>query len=197
MGLRPFCVKGRKKMLRQEGIEEIWDGRLYTSLDMAKADCHGCEGCHTCCCGMGESVVLDPLDVWRLCTHLHISQEELIGRYAPLGYVDGCILPHLAMQGADERCIFLNEEGRCSVHAARPGFCRMFPLGRYYHDATFHYILQIHECPCPTRTKIKIKKWLDTPELGRYEAFALSWHDLLADSRSVMQKAGEPEMASI
>ena len=29
---------------------------------------------------------------------------------------------------------FLDENGRCSIYAFRPGFCRLFPLGRYYVD---------------------------------------------------------------
>ena len=49
-------------MKRQVTMEEISDGKLYTSNDLVKADCGDCEGCHACCTGMGSSIVLDPLD---------------------------------------------------------------------------------------------------------------------------------------
>ena len=53
-------------MRREVTLEEISDGRLYEANDMVKADCQDCKGCFDCCTGMGDSVVLDPLDVWRL-----------------------------------------------------------------------------------------------------------------------------------
>ena len=48
-------------MERNIDMKEVSDGRLYTSNDLVKADCGGCEGCSACCQGMGESIVLDPL----------------------------------------------------------------------------------------------------------------------------------------
>lgn len=50
-------------MRRNVNLEDISDGKLYTSSDMAKADCHGCVGCSACCHGMGNSIVLDPRDI--------------------------------------------------------------------------------------------------------------------------------------
>ena len=52
-------------MRREVTLEEISDGRLYEANDMVKTDCQDCKGCFDCCTGMGDSVVLDPLDVWR------------------------------------------------------------------------------------------------------------------------------------
>ena len=57
-------------MRREVSMEEISDGKLYDSNDMLKADCHDCQGCHDCCTGMGDSVILDPLDVFRLSVNL-------------------------------------------------------------------------------------------------------------------------------
>ena len=57
-------------MRREVSLEEISDGKLYEANDMVKADCQDCAGCHDCCEGMGDSVVLDPLDVNRLCMGL-------------------------------------------------------------------------------------------------------------------------------
>ena len=154
-------------MRRQASLEEISDGHLYGLNDMVKADCGGCSGCSACCRGMGNSIVLDPLDVFRLTKNKKISFEELVNGPAQLGMVDGLILPSLRMTGAGEACSFLQEDGRCSVHAFRPGICRIFPLGRYYEKGSFSYFLQIHECRKENRTKVKVKKWIDTPEAKR------------------------------
>lgn len=172
-------------MRREQTLEEISDGKLYDSNDMVKADCHDCEGCCDCCQGMGDSVILDPYDVHRLSVGLKRPVEQLLQECLELGVSDGNILPHLRMTGEKEQCVFLNKEDLCSIHAVRPGFCRLFPLGRLYEDGGFKYILQIHECKKKNRSKIKVKKWLDTPDLKQYEKFVLDWHDFLIDIQEV------------
>ena len=118
-------------MKRQVTMEEISDGKLYTSNDLVKADCGDCEGCHACCTGMGSSIVLDPLDIVRICRGTGAAFETLLAGKIELNVVDGIILPNLKMAGAEDGCGFLTEEGRCGIHPFRPGICRLFPLGRY------------------------------------------------------------------
>lgn len=182
-------------MRREVSMEEISDGKLYDSNDMVKADCHDCEGCHDCCTGMGDSVILDPLDVFRLSVNLGKTAEELAGYgYIQFDAADGNILPHLCMTGKEESCVFLNKEGRCSIHSFRPGFCRLFPLGRCYQDGGFRYFLQIHECKKTNRSKIKVKKWIDTPDLKNYEKFVSDWHYFLLDVQEVLYQAEDTEL---
>ena len=90
--------------------------------------------------------------------------------------------------------MFLNGEGRCSIHVIRPGFCRLFPLGRYYSEDGFKYILQIHECAKKNRSKIKVKKWLDTPDLKQYEKFVWDWHQFLLDVQEVFYQTEDTEL---
>ena len=71
-------------MRREVSLEEISDGRLYELNDMVKADCQDCAGCHDCCEGMGDSVVLDPMDVYRLCTNLGKTPQELVSTADPV-----------------------------------------------------------------------------------------------------------------
>lgn len=163
-------------MLREIDLNEISDGKLYTSNDMAKTDCGGCEGCSSCCRGMGSSITLDPLDFHHLSIGLGKSFNELISGPVELNVVDGIILPNLKMNNQNESCSFLDENERCMIHSIRPGICRIFPLGRFYENDSFKYFLQIHECPKPNKTKVKIKKWIDTPDLKKYEKFISDWH---------------------
>lgn len=52
-------------MEREIDLKAVSDGRLYGANDMVKADCGDCEGCSACCRGMGTSIILDPLDIFR------------------------------------------------------------------------------------------------------------------------------------
>lgn len=180
-------------MLREIDLAEISDGKLYESSDMAKTDCNGCIGCCDCCKGMGNSIILDPFDIWRLTTHLSKSFEELLSDVLELNVVDGIILPNLRMTEKTEQCVFLNPEGRCSIHTARPGFCRLFPLGRYYENRSFKYFLQVHECPKQNKSKIKIKKWLDTENLKQYEKYITDWHYYLKERQEKAMAAEDAE----
>ena len=170
-------------MKRQIDMNEISDGKLYGSNDMVKADCGNCEGCSVCCRGMGSSIVLDPLDTYRLCKGLNMKFEELLAQKVELNVVDGLILPNIKMAAVNDRekekCGFLNNEGRCSIHPFRPGICRLFPLGRYYENGSFRYFLQVNECKKENLAKVKVKKWIDTPDLKSYEKFVNDWHSFL------------------
>lgn len=168
-------------MKRNIDLNEISDGKLYESNDMVKVGCDGCEGCSKCCQGMGSSIVLDPLDIYRLTNYLGVSFETLLLDAVELNVVDGIVLPNLKMTGSGEKCAFLNEHGRCSVHSARPGICRLFPLGRIYENRDFKYFIQLYECPKKNKTKVKVRKWLDMENIAEYEKFIKKWHYMLED----------------
>ncbi len=176
-------------------MNEISDGRLYTSNDMVKIDCHGCKGCSDCCHGMGDSIILDPADIYRIFLgtgkdFAALLKEDKIG----LKVVDGLVLPYLKLSGKEEGCSYLNEEGRCRIHAYRPGICRLFPLGRFYEEEGFQYFLQIHECSCQNRSKMKIKKWLEMPNLKEYEQYILLWHKFLKACERELSQLNDQEL---
>jgi hypothetical protein len=81
-------------------------------------------------------------------------------------------------------CAFLNEQGRCSIHAFRPGICRLFPLGRNYTPEHLNYFLLVHECPAKNKTKMKVSKWLDCDRLRDYQQFLIDWHNLTKQVRA-------------
>ena len=49
-----------------KNLEEISDGKRYGLNDMVRAACNDCAGCSSCCEDMGESIILDPLDIYEL-----------------------------------------------------------------------------------------------------------------------------------
>ena len=180
-------------MKREIDLKEISDGKLYGANDMVKADCHDCVGCSDCCKGMGSSIILDPMDLWRITYHKKISFEALLEKYIELNVVDGMVLPNLKLSEKEEACAFLNEEGRCSIHPYRPGICRLFPLGRVYEEEGFRYFLQIHECKKKDKSKIKVKKWLQIDHIAAYEKYIVSWHNFLKGCEQALEDIPEEQ----
>ena len=175
-------------------ILEISDGKLYSANDMAKISCHDCAGCSSCCQDMGESIWLDPYDVFLLTKHLGKTFEELLVKEVEFHVEDGLILPNLKMMGENEPvCGFLNEEGRCSIHEFRPGFCRLFPLGRNYEGDKLTYFVLKEACPASNKSKVKINKWLGMPNLKTYEKFLIEWHDLTKKLRAYYTEHAEDD----
>ncbi|MCR4778698.1 MAG: YkgJ family cysteine cluster protein [Lachnospiraceae bacterium] len=171
-------------MIRNIDINELKNAKFYEANDMARLDAGECSGCHACCCGTGDTLNLDPYDVYRLETGLSKDFKTLLAEHLELRVADGIIMPFLKMDKEltigdvteNDACTFLNDEGRCNIHASRPAICRLFPLGRVYEEGSHKYWLMENECHKENRTKIKIKKWLDTPDFAKYEAYIDDWH---------------------
>lgn len=181
-------------MKRNIDMNEISDGKLYDINDMVKADCNDCKGCSACCQGMGESILLDPLDIYNLTAGLNTTFEQLLAEAVELNVVEGVILPNLKMGKEKESCFFLDENGRCSIHGFRPGICRLFPLGRFYENHDFKYFIQIHECKNPNKTKVKVKKWIDTPNLLENKKFIIDWHYFIDDVQNKIAKISDENL---
>ncbi len=186
-------------MWREESVEELSDGKLYTGNDLVKIGTNDCRGCSDCC-RMGPVIVLDPLDVFELNRFLQQSFEDLLNETIELKVIDGLILPVLKLvyeEGIPEEeqqgvCPYLGEDGRCTIHDFRPGICRLYPLGRSWEAGDFSYILQVNECTHCTGSKIRVKKWLGIADLASYEDFCRDWHNFLGQVRSLLEKI-DPE----
>ena len=81
--------------------------RLYSAQDMVRIRSSECAGCGACCRGMGDTIVLDPYDVWQLVGGTGRTFEELMGAGIDLHVEEGVILPHLMMREDTKGCSFL------------------------------------------------------------------------------------------
>lgn len=178
----------------EEDLLEISDGKLYGTNDMVKVGCHDCQGCSSCCQGMGDSIWLDPYDIFQLTRNLNKTFQELLAKEVELHVEDGLVLPNIKMQGEEHSsCSFLDKDGRCSIHSFRPGLCRLFPLGRNYEEDKLTYFLLVHECPAKNKTKMKVNKWLGVPRIKDYEDFLVAWHNLTKGLRSYLMENAQDE----
>ncbi len=163
----------------EKSLEEISDGRLYDLNDMVKADTRGCDGCSACCYGVGETMGLNPFDLYQITTFLELPYERLLDTKIELHIEEKLTLPNLKMIGALEGCGFLDKDERCVIHDHRPSVCRMFPLGRYYDQGSFKYIYKPGDCIMPDPSKIKVKKWINIANYEENKAFILDWYKFL------------------
>ena len=95
-------------MKRNVDLNEISDGRLYSANDMVKVECGDCAGCSACCQNMGTSVVLDPMDIWKMQRGTGRMLEKLLKKELELNVVDGIIFAQSAYE-RNERGLFLSE----------------------------------------------------------------------------------------
>ncbi len=165
--------------------------RLLTSNDLARVDCRSCEGCGECCRGMGDTIHLDPFDLYLLTKNLGCTMNDLMETHIGLHVEDGLVIPHLLMTEKSDRCTFLGDDGRCTIHAFRPGFCRLFPLGREYRDGTFGYFVVPDACKKPGHVKIRIKNYLGYGDTASYERFTLAWHTFIRKMQTLLARASD------
>lgn len=175
-------------MIRNCNLEDISDGRMYEINDMVKCDTNGCRGCHKCCTTVDDTIILNPFDIACMKKATGKNFNELISLgYIELNMRDGLILPNIKME-AGRGCSFLDEDGRCTIHADRPDICRLYPLGRVYIDGDYKYILQRDECVMKNKTKIKVKKWIGSENTETERKFILGWHDITQSIREGVMK---------
>ncbi|MDO5134182.1 MAG: hypothetical protein Q4D81_14555 [Eubacteriales bacterium] len=99
-------------MLREEGIEEIYDGCFYKSGDMVPVGCDDCAGCSDCCRNTGDSIILDPWDLYMLSKGTGKTFSDMIEQEIEIRLVDGLILPNLMQHHEPEPGGIRTKNGR-------------------------------------------------------------------------------------
>lgn len=169
------------------------DGRHYSLEDKVNVGCHDCSGCTDCCRTTGDSIILNPRDLYYLTIGLGKKFEDMIEREIEIRLVDGLILPNI-MEADEEHpeqpegCRFLTAEGRCGIHSFRPDLCRLFPVARVYENdresgtddkecgkggnkrgskrASHYYLVQTDQCskPYEDHYPVRLQEWIGIPD---------------------------------
>ncbi|MBR2562862.1 MAG: YkgJ family cysteine cluster protein [Eubacterium sp.] len=194
-------------MQREQTLEEIYDGRFYTPDDPVAVGCGDCAGCSECCRNTGDTIILDPYDMYMLCRATGRTFTDMIEQEIEIRLVDGLILPNLMQHHdtetedetdpSDDHCPFLSGAGRCTIHPYRPGFCRLYPMGRYYTEDGFRYILQKDECTGREKTPVLLRDWLGIEDLESYEEYVLDWHSFRKKAEQAVTYLSERSRDSV
>ena len=94
-------------------------------------DCSPQVDCFNACC-RDLTQLLTPYDILRLKTHLGLTSQEFLARYAQAHTGPETGLPIVSLRpaaGPDDPCPFVTSAG-CAVYDARPASCRTYPLMR-------------------------------------------------------------------
>ncbi len=84
-----------------------------------------CTACGKCCATAGEYYVfLAPGEAEAIREHLGLSRSWFRRRYLASLEEGELVLA----AGAEERCIFLDDNGRCNIYQVRPLQCRTYPF---------------------------------------------------------------------
>ena len=51
----------------------------------------------------------------------------------------------------------------------------------------------MHECKKETKLKVKVQKWIDTPDIRRNEKFIIDWHYFLKDLTARLEASDSEE----
>lgn len=172
-------------MLHKVHLDEVSDGKIYERRDMVRLGCGECEGCSECCKTVGDSIVLDPYDFAMLSAELGLDAAGLGAKYTSFAPVGAMVLPHLVIDEG-KGCRLLSADGRCTIHKARPGMCRLFPLARIYEEDRVTYIHQIHECPKKPNKKVRVEEFIGIPNMAAYERYLLVWDQFRKNYEQMM-----------
>ncbi len=138
----------------------------------------GTEGCSANCCAAGPPIVLNPYEIARIRSESGMPYEDLLDVFET-GRAKGFPVVMLPRTPA---CYFLTSHG-CRIYRARPLACRLFPLGRVYHQSRSHIVLPEHNrCAglvrAPSRT---VKEYLADQETERFIDMADQWIDFVSE----------------
>lgn len=127
-----------------------------------------CQLCGECCRRVKDSIMLEPIDVFRLARYLQkqgepvLGTEDILEQYAHASWLeDKFPIFLLNTAGTLDACVFL-KDGRCSVYEARPHVCRIYPFsaapGRKGRD--FQYFLCMEKSHHFSDGLVRVKDWL-------------------------------------
>ncbi|MEX2690290.1 MAG: YkgJ family cysteine cluster protein [Candidatus Njordarchaeia archaeon] len=88
--------------------------------------------CHKCC--INTEMILTPTDIERIKRHGYKLES--------FAYFDG---KYWRLKNRNGKCVFLQNDGRCSIYSYRPSGCRSYPV--IFDESTGKCILDGSVCP--------------------------------------------------
>ncbi len=111
------------------------EARTLDESDPLELSC-GTEGCSSTCCKASAPIILNPYEIAMICRLRGMTYEDFLD----IVETDRANGFPLVMLPRNPVCHFWSESG-CSVYAARPLACRLFPLGRLYDGGKSYLVL--------------------------------------------------------
>lgn len=144
-----------------------------------------CRVCGECCRDRhhGLSNGLSGFDVARAAQHLGITTMDFTGRFAGIEIAAGSqSWFQVALRQVDDHCVFLEADGTCGIHQAKPVVCQLAPLGLVMARGRVGFVIPRNR-----------KEWC--PGLGQGRAWTVErWLADSVDEQSLLFMLAEVEM---
>mgnify|MGYP000980895264 CR=1 FL=1 len=136
----------------------------------------------------GIDLILTAYDIFRIARHLCATPEVIIDKYCESYIGDESRIPVVRAKPKihDGVCPFLRN-GKCSIHAAKPVICAVFPLGRAYtSDNEEFYFFQ--NVPCGDKNTHTVREWIREFGIPEVDSIGRLWSDFVIWLARNMQK---------
>jgi hypothetical protein len=101
-----------------------------------------CTRCGKCCTGKPGVVRVTPEEVHAIAAKVHVADKDFLERFTRP--IDGGFSLN---EKPDGSCVFYDEAKGCTVHAARPMQCRLYPFWFRYLRSEAAWAEAARECP--------------------------------------------------
>jgi Fe-S-cluster containining protein len=162
--------------------------KIMGNLDQLRIDLDGvfsfkCYGCGKCCKNR-DDILLNAKDLFQLAKHMDLSPDQVVERYCEvyIGSQSGIPIVRLKPIGKNQVCPLL-KDNRCSVHAAKPTVCALYPVGRYLKASkidpsappeTGYFVLPV---TCGGHKKITVRSYLESFGIPTEDRFHTMWNE--------------------
>ncbi len=142
------------------GFEKIKNSKQVKLSDNVRFRCIRCT---KCCRNLKGTVIIEPLDAWRMAKHLNMTVADFYETYTEIFFMEHVDFPIFALKttGKDNACIFLNGK-KCSIQEEKPRVCRVYPfwIAPGETPEEFTYNLSTEQMHHPKGSLVKVKKWM-------------------------------------
>lgn len=149
--------------------------------------------CRQCgkCCHNRDDLLFTGLDVFRITKYLGIQPIDVIAKNCEVYIGDNSQIPvvHVLPKSHDGVCPFLRS-GKCSVHAAKPVVCAVFPLARVHASDSNEafYVLQ-EDVSCGEKGELHtIRDWLGSFQIQVNDSDGKLWSEAVIYCATYMIK---------
>jgi len=154
-----------------------------------------CKACGKCC-KHREDILLTPYDLYRIADFFGRTPKEIIERYCEVYEGDNSHFPVVRVKPVppDNSCPFLRNR-KCSVHAKKPGVCRVYPLARVFKvEGESRYYLNGSSCKHEPRN-ITVREWIADFATEESEQAGRLWSDIIVKLHPAIQPEALPYSA--
>jgi uncharacterized protein len=158
-----------------------------------------CNCCGECCRHVRQSVPVESLDAFRLTKLLRekdtgiTCMDDFVERYTELALLDECgyFILMLRVTGVEDACIFL-KENLCTVHAAKPRTCRIYPfVAGIGDDGHPEYLVSREKAHHFAGPAVHVKSWMKRRFTDEDKAFLKMDLASAPDIASLMRRIPE------